>query len=128
MTHTEDRVQSSLTTALHAALAASLGVDAVTVASSDEAYSGGPIVAASRVDTLIALQEAFRFLGRAEVRPTAQAATWAARLIEQIEQVLVQVQKSGFVAALYAGHLGSTADGAYPGRAGAGTVQAAVAR
>jgi hypothetical protein len=59
MTHTEDRVQSSMTTALHAALATSLGVDAITIASSDEAYSRGSISVTSRIDTLKAVQETF---------------------------------------------------------------------
>jgi len=36
MTHTPDRVQSAMTTAAHVALAATLGVDAITMASSDE--------------------------------------------------------------------------------------------
>ena len=38
LTHTEDRIQSSLTTALHAALASSLKVDAISISSSDEAF------------------------------------------------------------------------------------------
>jgi 4'-phosphopantetheinyl transferase EntD len=52
MTHTEDRIQSSVTTALHASLATSLGIDAITIASSDEAYSRGSISVTSRIDTL----------------------------------------------------------------------------
>ena len=38
LTQTEDRVQSSLMTALHASLASSLGVDAISIAPSDEAF------------------------------------------------------------------------------------------
>ncbi len=64
LTHTEDRVQSAMTTALHACLAASLNVDAVSIASTDEAYSGGPISAPAKIDTLRAVQEVFGSLDR----------------------------------------------------------------
>ncbi len=124
LTHTEDRVQSAVTTALHAMLAASLDVDAVTIASSDEAYAGGPITAASRVDTLRATREAFRFLGRAAIQPGNLAEFWQHRLLAGIEQVLEDVLAAGgFVNAMYQGMLGSREDGAYPGRAGTGTVR-----
>ena len=69
LTHTEDRVQASLTTALHSALASSLKVDAISISSSDEAFSGGPISGASRIDTLRATQEVFRFFGHAKITP-----------------------------------------------------------
>jgi 4'-phosphopantetheinyl transferase EntD len=55
MTHTEDRIQSSVTTAPHASLATSLGIDAITIASSDEAYSRGSISVTSRIETLRAV-------------------------------------------------------------------------
>ena len=123
MTHTEDRIQSSMTTALHAALATSLGVDVITIASSDEAYSRGSISVTSRIDTLRAVQEAFRFLGKAEIKPTHKAKEWSNELVSQIEKVLENVLKKGsFVAALYDGILGSREDGAYPGRAGKDTI------
>ncbi len=123
LTQIEDRVQSSMSTALHAALASSLEVDAISIASSDEAYSGGPIVAASRVDTLRAVQEAFRFFGQSGISPTTQAKVWADDIVQGIEQVLKNViTAGGFVDALYAGVLGSPEDGAYPGRSGRGTV------
>lgn len=123
MTHTEDRVQSAVTTALHAALGAALHLEAVTVASTDEAYSGGPIVSASRVDTLRAVREAFRFFGAAGISPTPRAQALAEELVAGIEAVLAQVAAVGFVPALYQGLLGSPADGAHPGRAGRGTVR-----
>lgn len=124
LTQTEDRVQSSVTTALHAMLATSLEVDAISIASSDEAYSGGPIVSASRVDTLRAVGETFRFLGQASVTPTAKAEEWAEGIVKGIEQVLERVARADtFVDALYNGLLGSTEDGAYPGRSGRGTVE-----
>ncbi|WP_248925027.1 cobalamin B12-binding domain-containing protein [Paenibacillus hamazuiensis] len=123
MTHSEDRVQSAMTTSLHAALGASLEVDAVTIASSDEAYSRGPITAQARVDTLRAVKESFRFLGRGKVEPTAHAIDLAEELTAGIEAVLEQVREAGFVEALYRGMLGSPEDGAYPGRAGKGTVK-----
>ncbi|MCX7779578.1 MAG: cobalamin-dependent protein [Negativicutes bacterium] len=123
LTHTEDRVQSAITTALHASLAASLQVDAISIASADEAYSGGPITAAARIDTLQAVQEGFRFFGTAGIEPTAQAGVWAQQLVEGIEQVLTAVAERGdFIQAVYDGLLGSTQEGAYPGRIGRGTV------
>jgi len=123
MTHTEDRVQSSVTTALHAALANSLGVDAITIASSDEAYSRGSISISSRIDTLKAVEEVFRFFGHAEVKPTVKATEWTKELIAQIEKVLENVLRKGsFVKSLYDGVLGSREDGAYPGRTGKDTV------
>ncbi|WP_028549115.1 cobalamin B12-binding domain-containing protein [Paenibacillus sp. UNC451MF] len=126
MTHTEDRVQSSVTTSLHAALAASLQVDAMTIASSDEAYSGGTISAQARVDTLRGVKEALRFLGHGHIAPTAAAQGMSEQLIEQIERVLEQVRSIGFVDSLYRGVLGSTEEGAYPGRAGKGSVETAI--
>jgi len=123
MTHTEDRIQSSMTTALHAALATSLGVDAITIASSDEAYSRGSISVTSRIDTLRAVQETFRFLGKAKIKPTYKAKEWSNELVSQIEKVLEDVLRKGsFVAALYDGILGSREDGAYSGRVGRNTV------
>ncbi|WP_088553668.1 cobalamin B12-binding domain-containing protein [Calderihabitans maritimus] len=123
LTHTEDRVQSSVTTALHAALASSLGVVAISIASSDEAYSGGPIVGASRVDTLQAVKEVFRFFGSTSITPTGQAEEFKGQIIDGIESVLKEVLvKGSFVRALYEGVLGSREDGAYPGRVGRGTV------
>ncbi|MDK2835382.1 MAG: hypothetical protein PWP21_159 [Thermosediminibacterales bacterium] len=123
LTHTEDRVQSAMTTALHAGLASSLGVDAISIASSDEAFSGGPITAASRIDTLRATKEVFRFLGHSKISPTEKAEDMAEELIFNIERVLNEVIKTGdFVKALYDGVLGNREEGAYPGRAGKGTV------
>ncbi|HSW09942.1 MAG TPA: cobalamin-dependent protein [Bacillota bacterium] len=124
LTHTEDRVQSATSTALHAAIAVSLEVDAITIASADEAYSGGSIAAASRVDTLLATAEAFRFLGSAKVAPTPRAREWADELVAQIKDTLRRIlERPSLVDALYAGVLGSPADGVYPGRAGRGTVR-----
>jgi len=96
MTHSEDRIQSSMTTTLHAALAASLGVDAITIASSDEAYSRGSISVTSRMDTLRAVQETFRFLGKAEIKPTHKAREWSNELVSQIEKVLENVLRKGW--------------------------------
>lgn len=123
LTQTEDRVQSSLMTALHASLASSLGVDGISIASSDEAFSKGPITAASRIDTLRSTQASFRFFGHANIEPTANAKKWADEMEEGIENVLETVVKNGnFIDALYQGLLGSREDGAYPGRAGRNTV------
>lgn len=123
LTQTEERVQSSVSTGLHAALAASLGVDAISIASADEAYSGGPIAAASRVDTLKAVRENFRFFGRAGIEPTERAKHMADELIENITVVLKEmVNMRDFVAGIYQGVLGTREEGAYPGRTGKGTV------
>ena len=123
MTHIEDRTQSAMATALHAALGVSLGVDGITVASTDEAYSRGPISVPARVDTLQAVKEVFRFFGKSRIEPTARAAEWAAELTKGIEETLEKVaRRKSFVGALYDGLFGSPEDGAYPGRAGKGTV------
>jgi methylmalonyl-CoA mutase cobalamin-binding subunit len=123
VTHSEDRVQSSLTTALHAGLSLSLGVDAITIASADEAYSRGIISVASRVDALRAVQEVFRFFGESLITPGPYAQAWKKELVAGIEGVLKQVARRGsFVQSLYEGLLGSPEDGVHPGRAGRGTV------
>ena len=124
LTHTEDRVQSAMTTALHAGLAMSLGVDAISIASTDEAYSGGPITVSAKIDTLRAVQEGFRFFGQASITPTSKAKQLAEELTDEIEAVLDRVIKTGdFVTALHQGCLGSRKDGAYPGRTGKDTVE-----
>lgn len=126
LTQTEERVQSSVSTGLHAAMAASLGVDAISIASADEAYSGGPIAAASRVDTLRAVRENFRFFGQAKIEPTPRARQWAGEMVANIEAVLRNVVEIGdFVDALYKGALGTRDEGAYPGRSGRDTVTGA---
>lgn len=123
LTHTEDRVQSSATTALHACAASMLNVDAITIASSDEAYSGGPISVPAKIDTLRAVGEGLRFFGRVELAGTKQIEAWSEEIITGIEDVLTGViEKGDFVQALYEGVLGSREDGAYPGRNGKGTV------
>lgn len=123
LTQTEDRVQSSLMTSLHASLASSLGVDGISIASSDEAFSGGPITIPARIDTLRATQSSFRFFGQSNIVPTDNAHKWAKEIEEGIEAVLELVLKNGnFVNALYQGILGSKEDGAYPGRAGRDSV------
>lgn len=123
LTQTEDRVQSSVSTALHAALAALLDVEAVTVASADEAYSGGPITVPSKIDTLRAVAAALRFYGQTTVSQTKQMEIWRDQLIAGIDEVLGNVAAKGdFVQALYDGVLGSREDGAYPGRNGRDTV------
>lgn len=123
LTQTEDRVQSSLMTALHASLASSLGVDAVSIASADEAFSGGPISVPARIDTLQAVQASFRFFGNSAITPTEKAEVWAKEIEEGIEKVLEKIVENGnFVDALYKGILGSKEDGAYPGRGGKGTL------
>jgi hypothetical protein len=72
---------------------------------------------------LRATQSAFRFFGNSTITPTPAAEEWAKEMEEGIEQVLENVAKNGnFVDALYKGLLGSKEEGAYPGRAGRGTV------
>ena len=123
MTQSEERVQSANATSYHAALAASLGVDAITVASTDEAYSRGPIAITSRIDTIRAVTDAFRFMGNASIAPTAAAEEFAGELIEGIAGVLREVDaRETLVQAIYDGVLGDERDGAYPGSFGRGTV------
>jgi len=123
LTQSEERVQSAVSTTLHACLGASLGVDAVSIASTDEAYSGGPISAPSKIDTLRGVQEGLRFFGQAKIAPTAEAEKWADELTSKIRATLQTVADRGdFVQSLYEGLLGNREEGAYPGRAGRGTV------
>ncbi len=123
LTQTEDRVQSSTSTAFHASLAAMLGVDAVSIASADEAYSGGPISVPSKIDTLRAVGEGFRFFGQTPVATTPQMEAWRDSIVSGIDDVLNKiVMKGDFVQSLYDGILGSREDGAYPGRNGKDTV------
>jgi len=123
MTHTPDRVQSSVATAAHVALAARQGATAVTFASSDEAYSKGPISIPARIDTIRAVKDLLRFFGSAGFEPTSREPQIRLLLRERIYEVLRTVANRGdFVASLYEGLLGNQEDGLYPGRAGRGTV------
>lgn len=123
MTQTEERVQSANSTSYHAALAATLGVDAITIASTDEAYSRGPISITSRIDSIRAVTDAFRFMGNAQIAPTRHAEAFKEDLIEQITDVLKEVNaKENLPQAINAGILGSEEDGAYPGKFGAGSM------
>jgi methylmalonyl-CoA mutase cobalamin-binding subunit len=123
MTQTEDRVQSANATSYHAALAASLGVDAITIASTDEAYSRGPISISSRIDSIKAVTDAFRFMGDAEIKPTVQAECYTDNIIQGIKSVLRDVNTyKSLPEAIYDGKLGGQGDGAYPGTFGRGTV------
>lgn len=125
MTQTQDRCQSATMTALHAALGLRLGAEAVTIASSDEAYAGGPISAQARVDTLKSVAASLRFFGSSRIAPTARAEEMAADLRKGILETLTRVHERGdFVASLYEGLFGDREDGAYPGRAGRDTVTA----
>ncbi len=124
MTQTQDRSQSVTMTALHAALAFSLGSSAVTIASSDEAYAGGPISAQAKVDTLKAMAGALTFMGSSKFSATGKAYEMALDLRAGIMEVLDKVLERGdFVASLYEGIFGDRDDGAYPGRAGRDTVR-----
>lgn len=123
MTHTPDRVQSALQTSLHASLAASVGVDAVTIASSDEAYSKGPISVQARVDTLRAVRDQLRFQGSLKAALTPAAESIKDEIHQKIIETLCMTAERGdFTASIYEGLLGSQDDGLYPGRAGSGTV------
>ncbi len=123
MTQTEDRVQSASATSYHAALASSLGVDAITVASTDEAYSRGPICLASRIDSIQAIREASRFMGHTAIQPSVTADQFTEQILKGIRDTLEQVRAADHLpAAIHAGLLGSREDGAYPGTFGKGTV------
>ncbi len=123
MTQTEDRVQSSISTALHAALASTLKVDAITIASSDEAYSRGPISIASRIDTLQSVAETFKFYGSTNILFTGDFEIYKQMIYEKLRDVLISVSKRNNLAeAIMSGDLGNQEDGAYPGLFGRGTV------
>jgi methylmalonyl-CoA mutase cobalamin-binding subunit len=124
MTHTPERVQSSVTTTAHAALAVSLGMDALTMASSDEAYSKGPISAQARVDTLRGVREMLRFMGNASFAPTPKSQVFQAQIHAGITKTLETIAaRKDFVASIYEGLLGNPEDGSYPGRTGKDTVR-----
>lgn len=124
MTQTEERVQAANANSYHAALAASLGADAITIASTDEAYSRGPICVTSRIDSIRAVTDAFRFVGDAGFAPTPHAEFFTKDLIQKITEVLREVSKmDNLPQAIYAGLLGNKEDGAYPGQFGKGTLK-----
>lgn len=124
MTHTEEKEQSATTTSLHVAMCGTLGVDAVTTASTDEAFSRGPITSSGRVGSLRSIQEAMRFFGQTDVTPTSKAEQWQEEIVAGINATLKSVAEApSFVEALYAGLLGNKSDGVYPGRAGKNSVQ-----
>jgi methylmalonyl-CoA mutase cobalamin-binding subunit len=123
MTQTEDRVQSATATSFHAALGTALRVDAMTVASTDEAYSRGPICIASRIDSLQGIHEAARFMGQAGFASTPAADSMTEDLHAKIADVLDRVRTaSDLPSAISEGFLGDREDGAYPGTFGKGTV------
>lgn len=123
MTQTEERVQAANANSYHAALAASLEVDAITVASTDEAYSRGPISITSRIDSIRAITDAYRFIGNTKFETTKQADLFTEDLINKITDTLKEVdKKDNLVSAIYEGCLGNKDDGAYPGKFGFGTV------
>ncbi|HOE62927.1 MAG TPA: cobalamin B12-binding domain-containing protein [Candidatus Sumerlaeota bacterium] len=122
-THEDDRCQSATTTALHAGLCAALDTDLVTVASTDESYSRGPIVISSRVDSFNAIRTMLRFLGQASFQPTSRADEYENFLEDKIVDTLIAIKKRGsLIDSLYEGDLGTRDEGANPGRAGRGTV------
>ncbi|MBP7461998.1 MAG: cobalamin B12-binding domain-containing protein [Candidatus Delongbacteria bacterium] len=124
ITHQEERIQSSTTTSMHALIAAGAGVDAVTVASTDEAYSRGPITIPAKTDTLSGLREIFRDSGTANLQPTPRMSEFADQLIEQILGVLQSaVQYSHLTEIIHSGVLGDSKEGVYPGRNGKNSVR-----
>ncbi len=123
MTHTEEKEQSATTTSLHAAMCCTLGVDAITTASTDEAFSRGPITADGRVGSLRSMEEAFRFFGETDVAPSTKADEWQEDITTGINRILKAVAEApSFVEAIYSGLLGNKDDGVYPGRAGKNSV------
>ena len=123
LTQLADRSQSVTMTSLHAALAFQMGAVAVTIASSDEAYAGGPISGQARVDTLKSTAAALRFLGETGFPQTPLADSLTSELRDGILKTLKTVAARGdFASALYEGLFGDKNDGAYPGRAGRDTV------
>lgn len=123
ITHQEDRIQSSTTTSMHALIAAGAGVDAITIASTDEAYSRGPITISAKTDSLSGLKEIFRDSGAANLQPTPRMSVFADQLIEKILEVLhTASQKDHLTEIIHSGILGDSREGVYPGRNGKNTV------
>lgn len=124
MTQSEERVQSANATSYHAALAATLGVDAITIASTDEAYSRGPICITSRIDSIRAVTDAFRFVGNSKFATSKECDYYTEDLVKKIKDVLTHVNdKADLPEAINAGLLGNNEDGAYPGKFGKDTVK-----
>lgn len=124
MTQSEERVQSANSTSYHSALAASLGVDAITIASTDEAYSRGPICITSRIDSIRAVKDAYKFIGNANFQPTEQAFEFKNMLSEKIYETLLKVDSAeNLPQAIHLGYLGDKNDGAYPGTFGKNTIK-----
>ncbi|MDP2302811.1 MAG: cobalamin B12-binding domain-containing protein [Ignavibacteria bacterium] len=124
MTQTEERVQSANSTSYHAALAATLGVDAITVASTDEAYSRGPICITSRIDSIRAITDAYRFVGDASFNTTSKCDDFLLDLRKKLKDTLKLVASRNHLAeSINLGDLGNKEDGAYPGKFGFETVK-----
>ncbi|MDP3832280.1 MAG: hypothetical protein Q8Q47_13510, partial [Ignavibacteriaceae bacterium] len=124
MTQTEERVQSANSTSYHAALAATLGVDAITVASTDEAYSRGPICITSRIDSIRAITDAYRFVGDASFNTTSKCDDFLLDLRKKLKDTLKLVANRNHLAeSINLGDLGNKEDGAYPGKFGFETVK-----
>jgi len=123
MTHTEDRIQSAMTTALHIELACNLGVQAVTMASTDEAYSRGVINLNPRLDTMKGAEAVFRFMGKCRIEPTGAADILADELMKDIKSVLTRARdRKDLAQSIYEGTFGGKEDGVSPGRGGRGTL------
>jgi methylmalonyl-CoA mutase cobalamin-binding subunit len=123
MTQSEERVQSANATSYHAALAASLGVDAITIASTDEAYSRGPISITSRIDSINAVKDAYRFLGNSSFNISSEAENYKKMITQKIIETLREVDSyDNLPEAINKGALGNKEDGAYPGKFGAGSI------
>jgi hypothetical protein len=78
---------------------------------------------ASRIDSIRAVTDAFRFMGNAGIAPTQAMMEWKEQLIRRITETLRAVAETDHLAdAINRGLLGNAEDGAYPGTFGKGTV------
>jgi methylmalonyl-CoA mutase cobalamin-binding subunit len=124
MTQTEERVQSANATSYHAALAATLGVDAITIASTDEAYSRGPICITSRIDSIRAVTDAYRFVGDASFNTTSKCDDFISDMRKKVLDILKLVSsRNNLAESINLGDLGNQEDGAYPGKFGFETIR-----
>ncbi|HLP17046.1 MAG TPA: cobalamin-binding protein, partial [Bacteroidota bacterium] len=88
------------------------------------AYSRGPISITSRIDTVRAVTDAFRFMGDAQIAPSAKAKAYTDEILEKVTQVLREVAGQPTLhEAISMGLLGNEQDGAYPGTFGNNTVR-----
>jgi hypothetical protein len=115
LTHTPGRVQFSKATAAHPARSSSLGMDLLTMVSSDDVHSKG---------SLRGVTEMLRFVGNTIFAPSSKSQMFQAQAHAGITQTLETIAtRNYFVASMHEGLPGNPEDGSCPDRAGKDTVR-----